>query len=233
MELEGLGSSLIGKALYVYTHPNQAWIPWEFISGTPYNAKIFLTGPGGGVRCVEAEHNWTAVFSPMTSRDWSCIATIIRALGPNVLLVFDNHVSAPTPGFITFLDNCVEEGRMLLTRIWIGQHLTIPTIPDAIFFPPTTDTHFIHEMHGVLSRLPGRNQHGVWSGMDVSSWEALVRATTNSQLGIVCTDIGEAEWLLFWHKISDSRAENNGVLMKRALVWMHTGMKMMEKLYDA
>lgn len=229
MELEGFGASLVGRAIYVYSDSGHAWIPWEFISGTAYSYRVLITGEGPGLRCVEAENNWNAVFRPVSNKDWSLIATVLRAMGPTLLCVFDIHAPPAPPSFVSFMDAMLADGRTVLTRVWIGQHIEIPTIPDAVFTPVLHDAHTSQSVYELFGRLPARGNHGGWGGMGVADWNALVKALGDSDLGIVITDVGESAWSLFWHKIADSRAESHGVLLKRGFNCMRTGMNIVEK----
>lgn len=229
MELEGFGASLIGRALYVCSDAERAWIPWEFISGTPYNCKILISGDGPGLRTVEANESWTAIFRPTQPKDWSVIATVLRGLGPNILLVFDTYAPQAPANFISYLDGIVQESRTIVTRIWIGEHIEIPAIPDAIFFPVLRDTTHSNNAFSMIGRLPARGNHGPCTAASVQEWPPLLKATQDSNLGIVVSDIGETSWSLFWHKLSDSRKENSAVLTKRGLAWAKTGLSILEK----
>ncbi len=156
-------------------------------------------------------------------------------MGPAVLIVFDTHAPPAPPAFISFIDAVLADGRIVVTRVWIGQHIEIPTIPDAIFVPVLNDAvaRKAQEVFELFGRLPGRGAHQGWAGMNAHDWTALVKATTESQLGIVLSDIGEQSWTLFWHKIGDSRAEGHGVMIKRGFTWMRTGMAIVEKHHGA
>jgi hypothetical protein len=230
MELEGFGASLVGHALYVCSGPEEAWIPWEFISGTPYNCKILITGDGSGLRTIEAHESWTAIFRPTQPKDWSAIATVLRGLGPQILLVFDNYAPQAPPNFISYLDG-IQENRNI-TRIWIGTHIEIPTIPDAIFFPVLRDAAHSQTVFSMIGRLPARGTHGPCTAVHAQEWPALLKATQDSCVGIVVSDIGESSWSLFWHKISDSRIEHSSAL-KRGLAWAKTGLSILEKNTEA
>lgn len=229
MELEGFGASLLGRAIYVCSNDEHAWIPWEYISGTPYSCKILISGNGSGLHTLEACESWTVIFKPTQPKEWSIIATVLRGLGPNILLVFDNYAPVSPPSFITYLDGIVHENRTSVTRIWIGAHIEIPTVPDAIFFPVLHDTTQIHNVFSMIGRLPARGNHGPCIAANAQEWPALVKATQDSNVGIVVSDIGESSWSLFWHKVSDSRAENPTTLTKRGLMWVKTGLAILEK----
>ena len=40
--------------------------------------------------------------------------------------------------------------------------------------------------------------------MNQLEWSSLVETTVLPELGLVLSDVGESDWILFWHKISDS-----------------------------
>lgn len=237
MELEGFGASLVGRAIYVCASPEKAWIPYEFISGTNYNCRICISGHPKNVRLVDTADVWNAVFHPSSSRDWSCIATMIQSMGPQVLLVFDSYAPAAPPSFITFLDNCMAAGRVVLTRIWIGTHVEIPCIPDAILFPVFAGAGAgaggaaaaATEAYEMMRRLPGRGGHGAWSAPNLDEWNVIVKATADGHLGIMISDVGEHSWSLFWHKVEDSYVGTFGSNLLMAKILIGSGMKLMDR----
>lgn len=228
MELEGFGASLVGKAVYIVADAEHAWIPWEFISGTQYAVRILISGEGAGLRLIEAEPGWNAIFKPTGGRDWSVIATMMKSAGGPILLTMDSHAAAAPATFISFLDSMLAEGRTI-TRIWIGTHVTVPTIPDALLFPPLREPFRASAAYEMMRRLPGRDGHAGWTAMGGGEWNTLVDATSKSELGIIISDIGEKAWTLFWHKIADSSMETHAAAIKRGLAWLHTGTKIIEK----
>jgi hypothetical protein len=227
MELEGFGASLVGRTVYVVADDAHAWIPWEFISGTQYACKILISGDGHGLRLLEGENSWSAIFKP-SGRDWSIIATMIRSASGPVLLTVDGCAPVLPASFIGFLDGIVAE-RRIITRVWVGTHHTIPAIPDAILFPPLHDPFRASAAYEMMKRLPSRDGHAGWTVMGTAEWGTLVEATAKSDLGILISDVGERTWSLFWHKIADSVADGHGVLMKRGLCWLRTGATILEK----
>jgi len=227
MELEGFGASLIGRAIYVHADVQNAWIPWEFILGTTYSCRMLIGSEHGGVNRIEIENPWSFVIKPKSGKDWSCIATILRAMSGSVLLTFDIGCPRPSDSFVQFLDALVAEGKIVLTRIWLGMDVDIPTIPDAIFFPVDIVTT-CSDIYDMLVRLPGRGGHDPWKKMSASEWKALTDTTMQSKLGIVLSDIGETEWTLFWHKLSDSDVLPRNVLFQKGFHLMRTAMSIME-----
>lgn len=226
MELEGFGVSLVGRSTWIYadtrTHPTPV-IPWEFLQCS-FAMRVLVTERSAArLRFAEAETDWTCVWTPATPRDWSGIATVLRStaqVGP-CLLVLDR--AEPPASFWGFLDGLRKEGRSV-SVVWI--HTASPTIPDAVFVPPTPIARSA-DLRAVFAALPERAGHGrwFWHG-DGSGWEALVEATHEQGLGLVLTDIEEPTWTLLWHRPSDSRFP----LEKRVpgcVAWIQTGTYLM------
>ena len=229
MELEGFGASLVGRSIYVYANGLDAWIPWEFIEGTPYSCKILITSSdSNNHRCLEIDNLWTIVFRPLNAKDWSCIATILKAMGGSVLLAFDVGCSKAPDSFHTFLHSLVNEGRIVVTRIWVGRDVELPVIPDAIFFPVHILDSCIRILD-MLERLPGRNGHSAFKSPSREEWAAMVTATVQSNLGIVVSDIGEASWSLFWHKLGDSEQGEKTQRIQRGISWLKSATASLEK----
>jgi len=229
MELEGLGCSLVGRALYCFCNEQNCWIPWEFISGTPYACRILVSG--SGLDTLELEHDWTFVVRPSAAgKEWSCLATIIKGMSQglgvsgSILIVFGIGAPKAPPGFLTFMDGVLGEGRILFTRVWLGENIEIPTIPDAIFFPVGVAAHTMYDM---IHRLPGRSGHEgfVMRG----DWSLIVKATGEQGLGLVVTDIGETQWSLFWHKIADSDTETDSSRFRKGMRLIRLGIQVADR----
>lgn len=229
MELEGFGASLVGRSLYVFASGTSVWIPWEFISGTTYSCKLLITSDTSNHHCLEIEHNWTFVIRPKSAKDWSCIATILKSMiGGSVLLTFDVGCSLPPESFYGFLHSIVQEGRLVLTRVWVGENVELPSVPDAIFFPVNiADTQ--SQILAMLKGLPSRNNHGGFQGPSVEEWRAMIAATVQSGLGIVVSDIGESAWTLFWHKTGDSECMEKQQRMHVAVGWLKSITAVLDK----
>jgi len=223
MELEGFGSSLVGRAILVHAAPDKTWIPWEFISATQYTCKILVCGDSGS---LEAETFWTVILRPKTSRDWSILATILRGYGGTILLTFDSSAPKCPDSFLSFLDTLVDDGRTVCTRIWFGIGVEIPAIPDAVFFPPVVvaDSARVYDL---MKRLPARSNHGVWRPL--ADWSAVCSATVASDLGLMISDIDEPEWKVFWHKISDSVVGKPSDSVKRGITLSRLGLSLVER----
>jgi hypothetical protein len=126
------------------------------------------------------------------------------------------------------MDSIVADGRTVITRIWVGENVEMAAIPDAIFYPVLRDAKHAQDVLSMLAHLPERRNHGPFM-IGHTEWPAIVKATQESNLGLIVSDIGERSWNLFWHNIRDSRSESQSVLAKRGLVWLKTGLALLEK----
>jgi len=232
MELDGLGCSLVGRAVYVFCHEGNHWLPWEFIASPNYICRILVTG--AGMESLEMEVDWSFVIRPTDAaggKEWSCLATILRAMGGggvggggSVLLVFGLGAPKAPPAFLSFLDGLLANNRTSITRVWLGEHIEIPTIPDAIFFPVGAVPHVMFEM---IHRLPPRSNH---EGFFITNenWTNIVDATKEQNLGLVVSDVGEPRWSLFWHKIADSDTETSESRFRKGLRLVKLGTRMLD-----
>ncbi len=163
-------------------------------------------------------------------KEWSCLATILRAMGGGgpILLVFGLGAAKAPPAFLSFLEGLLADGRVSVTRVWLGEHIEIPTIPDAIFFPVGAVSHTMYEM---IHRLPPRLNH---EGFFITNenWTNIVEATKDQNLGLVVSDVGEPRWSLFWHKIADSDTETSSSRFRKGLRLVKIGTGMLERVGD-
>ena len=142
----------------------------------------------------------------------------------SVLIAFGVGAPKAPPGFLTFMDGVLGEGRILMTRIWLGEHIEIPTVPDAIFFPVGVEPRVMYDM---IHRLPGRGGH---EGFTMTGdWSLIVKATGEQGLGLVVSDIGESRWSLFWHKITDSDTETDSIRFRKGMRLLRLGTHIMER----
>ncbi len=219
MELEGFGIPLTGRLIWLY---DTSAIPWEFLQSATHTTKVLIRGSQQPT-LAEAEMNWTCVWNPTQTRDWSCIATILRnvsAAAGTCLLVLD-HVNPPTT-FWSFLDSLQR-----ISRVWMHEEPP-PHIPDATFFAPTRDQQMMQRMLEVFSALPGRSGHGHWSPPS-GDWSTVVAAATDQGMGLMVSDLEEHGWTLMWHRIADSRppAERRIPIAQH---WLRIGMQCLDSV---
>jgi hypothetical protein len=202
MELEGFGVSLVGRSAWSYG----GRIPWEFLNSVHYGTRLLVCGSTGAATATAImEGDWTCVWRPRQTKDWSYIATVLRGSQGPCLIVFADLADDSIPHtFVGFLDSLTHEHRMTVSRVWLNGSTSPPWIPDAIFFAPFgahEDTMSVFEM---LRNLPGRGGHGTWSSMSAEAWLAVVAATRDQGLGLVLSDVEESSWTLMWHRPADS-----------------------------
>jgi hypothetical protein len=217
MELEGFGVSLIGRSVWLHGTDE---VPWEFLQSTHHAMKVLIRGTIQPC-LAEAETDWTCIWHPTQTRDWSCIATILRSVGVGSCIIALDHVDVP-PTFWSFLDSLQREGRTVITRLWMNE-TPPPLVPDATFLGPTADATAAQRMLEVFSALPTRAGHGPWQAT-ADNWLSVVQAAHEQGMGLVVTDLEEHAWTLLWHKPADSRP----VLERRiptAQHWLRIGMK--------
>jgi hypothetical protein len=219
MELEGLGVSLLGRFSWLYGTNS---IPWEFlqIQQNHGGMKILIRGfPQPSF--VESESEWTTAWHPTHTRDWSCIATILRSIGTgSCLLVFESV--QPPATFWTFLESLCRDGRTVLTRVWIHTEAP-PLVPDATFFAPTRVAEECQQMLDVFTALPARAGHGGWR-IPSGNWVSIVEAAYEQGMGLVVTDLEEHDWTLLWHRPADSRPSVERRI-PTAQHWLRIGMQ--------
>jgi len=208
MELDGFGNSLVGRSVVVSASGEKAWLPWEFLAAS-YTCRILVCGDVKKTVLAYTQ-TWTAVFGAGDMKVWSAIATVLRGLGPTVLLVFDADAPEPPTSFIRFLDENVSGGRMVITRVWMGDKVAV-VVPDAVFFATGDGLR----AYDYLTKMPARNGHGAWNGMSAEEFKNLYDTVTANTLGLVISDLGEAGWTLFWHREADSAVS---VVSSKALV---------------
>lgn len=210
MEIEGFGASLVGQCVYVCAGADSVWIPWEFVTSR-YTGKILVCGTDGTRSILAVGNDWTVLFSPTNSKDWSAIATLLKMLGNTILLAFDVGVEPPS-SFLAYVDSLLSDGRIVITRIYCGKQ-GIPVVPDAILFP--YEAQGIYE---ICARLPAVRNHGPWNPMATTDFNTLLTTATSNKVGVVISDVGESGWTLFWHRIEDSRIDNGAKRFLPALL---------------
>ena len=175
---------MVGKTSWVFSQ--DAWIPWEFLPSI--TCRILIHDHASPILFTE---EWEYCIAPKTPKDWSCAATIIKALcAPASVLVVLAASSTP-PNFLSFLTSVPVSCVLLSTEE--------PAIPvDAVFSAPTA------AFRDLCQRIPGRSGHGSYTAPAVEGWSDLTATLSGSGLSVVLTDVDESEWTLFWYKPSDS-----------------------------
>ena len=126
------------------------------------------------------------------------------------------------PSFVTFLNNLTAEGRTVVTQVWLGHR---PPAADAMFFPPGAAPY------EVVEGVHARNGH-VGFTVPREQWATFVKVAAEADLGLVVSDIGEAHWSVFWHKIADSAASNPIAGWRRGIDLLRVATALLEKTSD-
>jgi hypothetical protein len=72
MEVQGFGGSLVGKTIWVH---GEEWIPWEFLQKIACRFLIH-----DSTNSLLFTDTWDYAIVPRTAKDWSCVATILKAI---------------------------------------------------------------------------------------------------------------------------------------------------------
>jgi hypothetical protein len=186
MEIQGFGGSLVGKTSWVWSRFTGDWIPWEFLPSI--TCRILIHDHTSSILFTE---EWEYCIAPKTPKDWSCTATIVKALSTSASVLVVLASSGAPPNFLSFLTS-VPVSRVLLSA-------EEPAIPvDAVFSAPNAVFRDLSE------RIPGRKGHGSYTAPSTEGWADLTATLSGSGLSVVLTDVDESEWTLFWYKPSDS-----------------------------
>jgi hypothetical protein len=197
MEIQGFGGTLVGKTVWVH---EDDWIPWEFLPNLPCRVLLYGADPPA----VAFTDSWTYCIAPTSSKDWSCVATILKALSASApLLVAWTSTVAMPPSFVRFVEPLPN-----VTRVQLGAEP--PLLPDAVFGSPTL------AFRALCERMPERGGHGSYAPPAVEAWADLTRTLSENGMSVMLTDVGEASWTLFWYKKKDSQGVSEAEAKGRA-----------------
>jgi len=211
MELEGFSASLQGSSIVVVVEKEEeAWIPWEFLSD---GMTILICGKEiPSHRILRDSYPWNIIWSPTTSRDWSMIATILKATAGPLTVVLDIGGPIPPFAFTEFL-----ETRSSLTKVQIAKKGSLGAFgaPRAVIWssgiPLGTRMEFLRSVHYKETE---------------TAVVAAVTAATDSHVQVMACDQGGG-WKLYWIRPGDSWSLVKG-LGDMAKCSLRTGMQMLE-----
>jgi hypothetical protein len=186
MELQGFGGSLVGKTIWGVGDP---WVPWEFLQDI--KCRVLLRGASSALAAIS--DNWTYSIAPETAKDWSCVATILKALSAStsVLVAWCDDV-AMSPAALRFLEG------LPITRLMMGSRAPA-LVPDAVLFSKDCGT-----ARSICERLPARGGHGPCALPPTEAWTELVASLHDSSMCLMVTDVEDKAWTLYWYKPADS-----------------------------
>ena len=211
MELEGFSASLQGLSIVIFVEKDEeAWVPWEFLSDS---TTILICGKDIiSHRIVRDSYPWNIIWSPTTSRDWSLIATIIKATSGPLTCVLDLGAPIPPYAFTEFL-----ESRSLLSKLQIAKKGMIGAfgVPRAVIW--SEGVSLGHRIEFLRSVHCKETEAAV---------TAAVSAATESNVQVMASDQG-GTWKLYWIRPGDSWSLVKG-LDKMAKCSLRTGVKLLE-----
>jgi len=210
MELEGFSASLQGYSIVVLVEKDEeAWIPWEFLSE---GMMILICGKEiPSHRILRDSYSWNIVWTPTTSRDWSMIATILKATAGPLTIVLDLGSPIPPFAFTEFL-----ETRSSLTKIQIAKKGTLGAFgtPRAVIWSSGIS---LEQRMDFLRSVQCKETE--------SAVVAAVTAATDSNVQVMACDQGGG-WKLYWIRAGDSWSLVKE-LGKMAKCSLRTGMQLL------
>lgn len=212
MELEGFNSSLDGTTVAVLVETEtDVWIPWECITG---GFTVLLCGKEPRVcRLLRDSIPWSLIWSPSTSREWSMLATVLKAAVQPIVVVSDLLAPVPPIAFVEFLETLPS-----CTKVQMVQNGT--TV--GLLGHPTT----ILWANGCSMTSRMEVLRSIGSAEREETMAAAVAAAIESSVNVVVSR-AEGAWKLYWIRPADSWA-----LVKRldesARCSLRTGMALLD-----
>ena len=164
-----------------------AWIPWECL---PEGMTILLCGKEPRThRLVRDSASWNLIWSASSSREWSLLATVLKAAGP-VTLVMDLGAPIPPFAFTEFLETLPSITKVQLA--YIGSSLGIFGAPTTVIW---SDSISVAARMEVLQTL--RYKEGE------AAVAAAVNAARDSNVQLMISQV-EGTWKLYWIRPADS-----------------------------
>jgi len=187
MELEGFSASLQGTTVVLVEREEDAWIPWECL---PEGMTVLLCGKEVRThRMVRDSASWSLIWSPTSSREWSLLATVLKAAG-SVTLVMDLGAPVPPFAFTEFIETLPLVTKVQIT--YVGSLLGMFGAPNTVIW---SDSISVTARMEVLQTF--RYKEGE------AAVAAAVTAAKESQVQLMASQV-EGTWKLYWIRPGDS-----------------------------
>ena len=160
--------------------------------------------------------HWAYSMAPENTKDWSCIATILKALSAStsVLVAWTDDVEM-SPAAVRFLEG------LPITRLALGT--TAPQmVPDAVLFSKDCST-----ARSLCERLPARAGHGPCVPPPPDAWAELMGSLTESSMCLLVTDVEDKAWTFYWHKPEDSNALTASDVNQRVRAYLSAAQRLL------
>jgi hypothetical protein len=149
---------------------------------------------------VAISEAWTYCITPTTPKDWSCIATILKALSADRLLVAWSDDVEMGAAAIRFLN------ALPATKLLMGYESSPPPfLPDAILFSGQRSKDAL-SIRKICETLPARNDHGPCALPSLDAWTELLSTLEQSEMSLMITDVDDKAWTPYWYKLADSQS---------------------------
>jgi hypothetical protein len=227
MELEGLSHSLMNKSIgIIVKNEIECYIPWEFLhSPDSYTHRLLITNKSNKYKNLLVGNDWSSIWNIGNPKDWSCIATTLKAHTGHLLLVFDINIPDIPNSFINFIQNLIEHDHKSITTIRMIQLGQPIYFHDAIFW---TVGHDPTNIYATITHLITKYSH-IKFGYEYDVVENLVNAANKENAELVMSYEGAFNYKLYWSKKEDSFLDHSE-LTKKAHSFIRSSMNLIDHL---
>ncbi len=227
MELTGFDSSLMNKKVgMIVQDEDECYIPWEFLhSADSFNHRLLITNSNNKYKNLLVGNDWNSVWTIGSNKDWSCIATTLKAHTGHLLLVYDVNCPEPPYSFLNYIEQLIEvdhKSITIISMIKLGQSLRFC---DALFWSVGHDPKNIYT---TITNFVSNNGHISFKySYDVV--QSLVEAAYKENAELVLSYEGAFDYRLYWSKKEDSFLDHSE-LAKKAHTYIRSAVNVIDHL---
>jgi hypothetical protein len=212
MELEGFTGSFHGKTVVVFVErEEEAWVPWECL---PDGMTVLLCGKIPRThRMVRDGSSWSSIWSPSSSREWSILATVLKAAGGPIILVLDLDAPLPPFAFTEFLESLSS-----ITKVYLAKQGSAV----GVFGHP----HAVIWSDGCSVSARKETLYALRYSVNEETIAAAITAAIESKVYLMASTC-DGSWKLYWIRPSDSWLMVKG-LGETARGLLRTGMALLD-----
>lgn len=227
MELHAFEHSLMNKSIcLIVKDESECYIPWEFLHAPDaFSHKLLITNKTNKYKNLVISNEWNSVWNIGSQKDWSCIATTLKAHSGHLLLVFDVNCPERPTSFLNFIQNLIDVDHKSITRIEmikLGQHIGFY---DTLFWSAGHDSKNIYNtiVHFVSNNSHVRFDH------DLEMIESFVNAANKEHTEIVMSYEGTYHYRLYWSRREDSFLDHSEII-KKAYSYIRSSMNTLDSI---
>lgn len=212
MELTGFDNSLMSKKIgLIVQDESECYIPWEFLhSSEAFSHRLLITNNGNKHKNLLVGNDWNSVWTIGSNKDWSCIATTLKAHTGHLMLVYDVNCPEPPNTFLNYIEQLIEVDRKSITivcMIKLGQSVRFC---DALFWSVGHDPKNIYT---TITKFVSNNSHISFKySYDVV--QSLVEAAYKENAELVLSYEGAYDYRLYWSRKEDSFLDHSEIIKK-------------------